>query len=157
MPDTNLTFTHCQATHLTQFAGGFVALPANIDFSNAFAKADFMQNLTIYITIIVLSCLYVVLAIIMRYFDYQDNQKLGITNLANPRHEFMYEITVFTGSRFDAETESNVHMVLTGDESETKIVQLKDEKRKVFMRGAVDTFVISSSKYIYLLTILKLK
>lgn len=145
MEDTNITHTHCQSTHLTEFAGGFVVLPAKIDFAYVFANADITKNPTIYATIITLTCLYIILAIFSRICDTKDDKKLGITNLANPKHSFLYEVTIFTGSRFDADTTSNVHMVLSGDECDSKIYHLNDDKRKVFKRGAVDTFVVSNA------------
>ena len=146
LEDTNMDFTHCQSNHLTEYAGGFVTLPPQPDFNAAFVKASFTQNLTIYITVILLTCLYIVLAVLSRYWDYLDAKKLGITMLANPRHAHHYEIVVFTGSRFEAGTESKVHMILNGDESDSKIFNLQDDKRKVFQRGAVDTFLVSTPK-----------
>ncbi len=106
--DTNLTHTHCGSTHLTQFAGGFVVLPPAIDFGHVFANASFLQNPTIYSTIITLTSLYIILAILSRYLDVKDKKKIGITNLANKYAKYLYEVTIYTGTRFDAGTESNV-------------------------------------------------
>ena len=110
--DSNLTHTHCSSSHLTQFAGGFVVLPPAIDFNYVFAHSSFLQNPTIYSTIIALATLYVILAIISRYFDTQDQKKIGLTNLANSLDEYKYEVTIFTGNRFNAGTNSNVSILL---------------------------------------------
>ena len=53
LADTNITHAHCVSYHLTEFAGGFIVLPAAIDFNNVFANASFLQNPTIYSTIII--------------------------------------------------------------------------------------------------------
>ena len=41
LEDTNITHTHCQSSHLTTFAGGFVVLPNEINFDYVWANADF--------------------------------------------------------------------------------------------------------------------
>ncbi len=53
-------------------------------------------------------------------------------------------MSVFTGARVGSDTLSNVFMVLSGDEADTSVIHLKDEKRRLFLRAAVDTFIISS-------------
>ena len=83
LPDTNLTHTHCQSTHLTSFAGGFIVLPAAIDFNAVWAHASFLDNPIIYSTIIALICLYISLAIWARYMDWKDEHKMGITLLGD--------------------------------------------------------------------------
>ena len=45
-PSTNLSHTQCFSTHLTTFAGGFLALPSPIHWNYAFAEAD-LNSLTI--------------------------------------------------------------------------------------------------------------
>jgi hypothetical protein len=68
---TNHDQTQCFSTHLTTFAGGFVILPAPINWNYVFANADFIQNKTIYLTII---CVYIVSMI---YAQFQDKKYLG--------------------------------------------------------------------------------
>lgn len=41
---------------------------------------------------------------------------------------YFYEITVFTGMRRGAGTRSNISFVLAGDNTDTGVRQLKDEK-----------------------------
>jgi hypothetical protein len=45
-PSTNLSHTQCFSTHLTTFAGGFLALPEPIHWNYAFAEAD-LDSLTL--------------------------------------------------------------------------------------------------------------
>jgi hypothetical protein len=68
--------THCLSTHLTTFAGGFLALPVKINFKDAFANADFMRNKTIYITIICFCTFYLILVIFARHRDKKDVEKV---------------------------------------------------------------------------------
>jgi hypothetical protein len=62
--DTDLTMAHCQSTHLTDFAGGLVVTPPSINFQYVWANAGFTQNLSLYITVIVVSCVYILAAIL---------------------------------------------------------------------------------------------
>lgn len=112
--DSNLTHTHCQSSHLTTFAGGFVVLPNAIDFNNVWANASFLQNPVIYSTVIALVCLYILLGVWARWMDVKDEQKCGITLLGNVKDhlkkdsKYIYEIIAFTGNRLNAGTKSNV-------------------------------------------------
>lgn len=114
MEDSTVKKTHCRTSHLTAFAPGFTGLPtAKIDFNYVFAHSSFEQNPTIYATVIVVCCSYVVFAIFAFYFDKRDKNKIGITIIdnnydnSNP-NKYIYEIIVFTGARKDAQTSSQV-------------------------------------------------
>ena len=150
LSDTNITHTHCEARHLTTFAGGFIVLPPAINFNHVWANASFAQNPIIYSTVIFLICLYVLLAIWSRYMDSKDGQKVGITLLGdvNSREEnvYMYEIMVFTGMRFNAGTKSNVSCIITSESTESDIIKLKSTKRLLFQRGGVDSFIFLNKK-----------
>jgi hypothetical protein len=43
---------------LTTFAGGWIVLPAPINWNYVFANLDFAKNKTIYLTIIIIAVLY---------------------------------------------------------------------------------------------------
>ena len=120
MEDSTVEQTHCRTNHLTAFAPGFTGLPtAKIDFNYVFTHSSFEQNATIYATVIVVCCSYVLLAIFAFYFDLKDRNKTGISvinnnyDTSNP-NKYIYEIIVFTGNRKDAATESKVKLVLNG-------------------------------------------
>ncbi len=161
--DSNSTHTHCVSTHLTSFAGGFVVLPAKIDFSKVWQNASFTKNPTIYVTCIVLVSLYVILAIWSRYQDHRDKYKIGITVLnydeqdefVDLKKKYLYEIIFFTGARKDAGTESKVKCTLSSELIETDEIELKDEKRKVFNRGGIDSFIYMCEKPLGNLTFLR--
>jgi hypothetical protein len=120
LSDTNLTHTHCQSNHLTTFAGGFVVLPPSIDFNYVWANASFLQNPVIYSTVLALICLYILMGIWSRWMDMKDDQKQGFTVIFTENCEFCldenkigpkyyaYEMIVYTGSRPNAGTKSNV-------------------------------------------------
>jgi hypothetical protein len=107
---TNHYETECLASHLTTYAGGFIVLPAPINWSYVFANADFSKNKTIYITMISMAIIYILLMIYSRYYDKKDIEKLGVTPLPDNQkaHQYFYQIIVFTGQRADAGTQSKV-------------------------------------------------
>jgi len=76
---TNHDETECFTKHLTTFADGFIVLPSPINWSYVFANMDFMRNKTIYLTLIIISSIYILLMIFARYKDKKDVEKLGVT------------------------------------------------------------------------------
>ena len=110
LADTNLKFTHCISHHLTSFAGGLVILPSAINFQYVFANATFNQNPFIYITVVLITFLYIVFVIWAIYMDKNDLRKLRITPLKdnNPNDSYFYELMVFTGNRSESQTQSTV-------------------------------------------------
>ena len=139
LQDTNVTHAHCQSNHLTSFAGGFVVLPNEINFSNVWANADFSKNPVIYATCIALVSLYLLMAVWAGYQDRQDDEKMGVvlldyqdsastlSLLGKERvSKYIYEVIVFTGSRKDAGTDAKVSCIIASESNETGIVELKD-------------------------------
>ena len=113
--DTNLQQTHCLSNHLTNFAGGLVVYPNNINFQYAFTNASLTQNLTIYISVIVFLILYIFFAIWAIFMDRRDMKKLNLTFLKdnNAEDNYFYEVKVFTGNRPESGTKSIVRLFLT--------------------------------------------
>ncbi len=108
--DTILEATHCTSTHLTDFAGGFIVLPPQINFSYVWANASFNQNFTINLVLICLSAFYIVLSLVAYRYDKIDKQNMKITLLSENMlsNSYFYEIIVITGSHFEAGTNSKV-------------------------------------------------
>jgi hypothetical protein len=148
LKDTNIYVTHCEVRHCTEFAGGFIVLPAPINFEDVFANASITQNPIIYATVFTIIGLYVCLAVLCRLMDMRDNMKKGVTMLNEDRLENLYEVVVFTGNRKDASTESGVHLIINGENTDSHIVRLYDTHRKLFRRGGVDTFIISTQEHL---------
>ncbi|CAF1035223.1 unnamed protein product [Adineta ricciae] len=147
-PLTNHQQTQCLSTHLTTFAGGFLVLPAPINWNYVFSNADFTRNKTIYITLICVSILYLLLLVYARYKDKKDLEKLGVTPLPDnqPSDQFFYQILIFTGHRTYSGTNSKVHFILAGDDDETQVRTLADPHRKILQRGGIDAFVMTVPK-----------
>lgn len=120
-------------------------MPNSIDFSYVFANAGFADNVTIYLTIAITICLYVVLLIWARREDRKDLSRIGATPLPDNESnaKYLYEITVFTGDRDGAQTDSKVYFILSGDEDETEVRHFEDPNRKIFRRGDSNAFVMA--------------
>lgn len=143
--ETNMEYTQCYSNHLTQFAGGFIVLPNKINFEYVWANAGFLQNQTIYFTVIGLTLAYILVAIWAYINDKRDKKRLGITILEDNSSidSYFYEIIVFTGSRREAATDSKVRVICSGELSDTSVRLLNDKKRSVFRRGGIDSFIMS--------------
>lgn len=62
------------------------------------------------------------------------------------RDNYLYELTVFTGDKDGAATDSRIFFILSGDDDETDARTFGDSKSKLFRRGGTDTFVMACSK-----------
>lgn len=62
---------------MTTFAGGWVVLPAPINWNYVFANMDFMRNKTIYLTMIIIAILYILIMIYARHKDKKDVEKVN--------------------------------------------------------------------------------
>ena len=85
-----------------------------IDFAYAFAHASFLDNLTVYITLIVITVIYVLVCLISHWFDKRDKKKLSIELMEDnlPTDKYFYEIIVFTGTRKESGTKSKVKFII---------------------------------------------
>ncbi len=101
---TNHYQTQCFSTHLTTFTGGFLVLPAPINWNYVFSNNDFTKTKTIYIVLIYVCFLHILLIIYARYKDKKDVEKLDITPLPDNHKsdQYFYQLIVFTGHRKDA-------------------------------------------------------
>ena len=150
---SNLTHIKCISNHLTQFASGWITLPSGINFNDVFANASFIDNITIYLTIIIICLIYILLFILTRYKDKKDKLKLipNIT-LAEKDDIYFYEIIFYTGNRMTASTKSNILFKLYGDCSESRLftidykTQLQMNHIKLFQSGSIDSFIISAKE-----------
>ncbi|CAM1318005.1 Uncharacterised protein g6863 [Pycnogonum litorale] len=141
----NMTIT-CASTHLTTFGSGFFVKPNTIDFDYVSENTDFVDNQTIYLTVIVSFVLYILLLVWARRKDIKDLEKLGATPLPDNRNDdkYIYEILVFTGSKRNSGTTSKVRFVLSGELGETQARLLEDTDRKVLQTAAVDSFIMTT-------------
>lgn len=112
--DTDLSKSHCSSNHLTLFASGLVLVPQEINFQHVFADASFTRNPCVYITVIIIICIYILFAIWAKYMDFLDSKKSNTVNLNdnNPLDDYAYELIVFTGNRSESGTRSKVNLII---------------------------------------------
>ena len=145
--EANSSITYCKCNHLTSFGSGFFVMPNTVDFSYVFANAGFADNVTIYMTIMITLVIYSLLLIWARVQDKKDLETLGAAPLPDNEvnDKYLYEISVYTGDKEGAGTDSKVFFILSGDEDETSVRTLADPKRKTFRKGEKDVFVMAVS------------
>ena len=151
LSDSNETHTHCQSTHLTEFAGGLSFLPTVIDFDYVFAHASFRANKLIYSTVIVVSALYILAALWCWHVDKLDCRKMGFYLLGDnsPGDSYFYEVLVHTGTHRESETSSKVQVIVYGECGETSVRTLNDKRaaqKHALKRGCIDSFLLAVEK-----------
>ncbi|ELT88583.1 hypothetical protein CAPTEDRAFT_89312, partial [Capitella teleta] len=137
----------CHCNHLTLFGNNVIVPPNTIDFDTVFD--DFGQklvdNLHVVLMISLLLVAYFALIIIMRRLDRNDKQKWGATPLTDnmPDDTYHYFITVHTGMRKMAGTQSRVFFVLIGETEMTEVRKLEGDEKRELSRGSVNTYILS--------------
>ncbi|XP_071550540.1 polycystin-1-like [Panulirus ornatus] len=143
--ETAYAITKCESDHLTSFGSGMFVMPNTIDFNYVFANMGFSDNLTIYLTLIISFAIFIILLIWARSKDRKDSEKVGAAPLPDNKVEdkYLYEILVFTGNTKGAQTDSLVQFIVSGEDDETDIRTLGDDKRKILRKADVDVFVMA--------------
>jgi hypothetical protein len=134
---SNTTYTQCRSNHLTEFASGWIVVPNAINFDDVWANASFTQNMSIYITVIVLSTLYFIILIWVQFKDRKDMIKSEIKSFSsNKKYDsYFYEVTLNNLIPF------NCKMQFLGTVNYSRIVEI-DRKSGNNLR-----FILSSKKY----------
>ncbi|XP_069953284.1 polycystin-1-like protein 2 isoform X2 [Cherax quadricarinatus] len=142
----NTTHVVCEAYHLTSFGSGYLPTPNTINFEYIFAHAGFINNLIIYVVIIITFVFYIIMMIWARFMDKKDVQYRGVTALGDNSVEdkYLYEITFTTGADKEAGTDSNIQFILSGEYSETDVRHLPPSDNRRYRRYSVDAFVMST-------------
>jgi hypothetical protein len=85
-----------------------------INFNDVWAKASFLDNITIYMTIIVMCTIYILAFLWTNYQDRKDRLKTMIKILPDNECDdiYFYELLFYTGSRVNAGTDSVVIIIL---------------------------------------------
>jgi hypothetical protein len=147
LSSSTIEHTYCQTNHLTEFTSGANQVIPTLNFDYIWANASFLQNLTIYLTAIIMTSIYIILMIITRQLDKIDEKKLGLCRLPSYWHcNYLYEVIVYTGMRPESATDSNVCIIIGGEKEKTEPIILKDSDRASFRRGGIDSFIISTVK-----------
>ena len=71
---------------------------------------------------------------------------MGVTALPTnqPADKYFYEVTIYTGSVYDAGSTAHVSITISGSEGDLGPKLLYDPRRQCFQRSSIDTFLISS-------------
>lgn len=119
---------------MTTFGTDFYVPPNTIDFSTVFSKfAKLNENAAVFATVISILGVYLIVAILVRYLDKRDLVRWGATPLSDnlPSDMYYYLISVQTGVGKDTGTTSKVGFVLSGENADSGVRKLSDDKRKV--------------------------
>ncbi|XP_068248147.1 uncharacterized protein [Palaemon carinicauda] len=159
-PATNTRMVRCACNHLTSFGSDFFVPPNTIDFGSVYNDlgAKLKDNFAVLVTICVILALYILVGIWARYKDKQDVKKWGITALSDnlAGEKYLYLLTVVTGMKAKSGTASNISFVLTGDDEDTGVRKLSDDKRKEHTRGSSVQYVMSTEGPLGHLTYLRI-
>ncbi|XP_069125477.1 polycystin-1-like protein 2 [Argopecten irradians] len=160
-PLSNSKYTRCLCNHLTSFGADFYTPPNKIDFNTVFDNigAKIADNWAVLATLCTIFGLFFVLAIWARHKDRLDVVKWGVAPLSDNvvSDPYYYQIAVFTGMRRSAGTRSKISFVLAGDNEDTGVRNLADEKGiKVCSRGSVNNYVMSTQQWLGPLTYLRI-
>ncbi|XP_062593518.1 polycystin-1-like protein 2 [Saccostrea cucullata] len=130
------------------YGSSFLAVNS-IDFDAAFLNFD-IGNAAVYGTIIAILVLYCLLVLFLRRKDTEDKEKwtLGILCDNSKDDDYFYLVTVVTGLRAGAGTQSIVNFILYGELGESGVRILSDDLQKGFATGSINRFIMSSPKYL---------
>ncbi|KAK2906286.1 hypothetical protein Q8A73_010229 [Channa argus] len=143
---TNLV-TQCLCNHLTFFGSSFFVTPNLVDPSRtAELFATFAQNPVVVCFVGALFLAYLLVVVWARRKDVKDMAKLKVFFLEDndPMDDYRYLLTVSTGHRRGGSTSSQVTITLLGAEENSEPHHLSDPKKRVFERGAVDMFLLTT-------------
>ncbi|XP_039456255.1 polycystic kidney disease protein 1-like 2 [Oreochromis aureus] len=139
--------TQCLCNHLTFFGNSFFVTPNLVDPSRtAELFATFANNPVVVCFVAALFLAYLLVLVWARRKDIQDTVKVKVTEVEDndPMDEYRYLLSVCTGHRIGASTSSQVTVTLLGTEGHSEPHHLTDSKKRVFERGAVDMFLLTT-------------
>ena len=82
--------TVCMSSHMTLFGGGFFIENTPTSFEFIKKLADFDDNITIYMTVLMTLLLYLVSLIVARWIDYKDVKECQSTGVITKTITFSY-------------------------------------------------------------------
>ncbi|KAG7235120.1 hypothetical protein INR49_025225 [Caranx melampygus] len=139
--------TQCLCNHLTFFGSSFFVTPNLVDPSrSAELFGTFAENPVVVCFVGALFVVYLLVLVWARRKDIQDTAKVIVTVLEDndPLDEYCYLLSVSTGHRRGASTSSKVTITLLGADENSEPHHLTDPKKRVFERGEVDTFLVTT-------------
>ena len=145
--NTTYDVTVCGSAHMTLFGAGFFVQPNTLDFDYIMAEADFSDNMTIYMAILVSIICYLLFLIWAKYQDIKDDKRRASKPLPDndPSDSYVYEIIAMTGAQSQATCKSKIQFILTGEDDESDI---RTFPRMTFQRSGIDSFVMATSRQV---------
>ncbi|KAA0184386.1 hypothetical protein HAZT_HAZT004000 [Hyalella azteca] len=143
----NATHTICGTNHLSQFGSGFLPTVNEINFEFLIANMGFIDNTTLYATLIIILVLLTIAMIWGHYKDRKDIERRGVIPLPDnkPEDKYIYEVTFFTGPDSDAPCESQIYFIASGDYDETEVRFLPKANSNLYRRYDRNTFVMTTA------------
>ncbi|KAM8857141.1 polycystin-1-like protein 2 [Synchiropus picturatus] len=145
--ETSHEVVQCFCNHLTFFGSSFFVTPNLVDPSRtAELFGTFGENPVVVCFVGALFLAYLLLLAWARWKDVRDKAKVKVTVLDdnNPMDEYRYLLCVSTGLRRGASTSSLVTVCLLGSEGSSEPHHLANTKLRLFGRGMVDMFLLST-------------
>ncbi|XP_029455901.1 polycystic kidney disease and receptor for egg jelly-related protein [Rhinatrema bivittatum] len=121
-------------------------IPNPIDFRKAQLSA-LQNNVVTLATVLTIFAVYISLAIWARNKDKLDRfskDQVIILPDNDPYDKVCYLVTFYTGSRFGAGTSADVFVKLIGTAGESQVHLIKCPDHQAFLRGAIDTFLLTT-------------
>ncbi|XP_078524922.1 polycystin-1-like protein 2 [Lissotriton helveticus] len=146
-PQTSISQVQCLCNHLSVFGSSFFVLPAQLDLTKT---AEYFSNISENpVIVVMLACFYAcyLLSLLwVRRMDRMDKSKSRVTVLPDndPCALYRYLVTVCTGRRRGAATNSKVFIQLTGSAGQSETHHLSDPKKVAFRSGNIDVFLLTT-------------
>ncbi|XP_078665539.1 uncharacterized protein LOC144907963 [Branchiostoma floridae x Branchiostoma belcheri] len=147
--NTNSEEVECLCNHLTAFGADFAVAPNSINFSTVFAKfGQLDENPVVFSFVISTLVLYFALLVWARRKDKSDLKNWAVSPVEGnrPGDTCGYLVNITTGQRLGAGTASNVGVIIYGTEGETGARRLRDANKKVFSRGHINSFLLTTPR-----------
>ncbi|XP_064477134.1 uncharacterized protein LOC135391009 isoform X2 [Ornithodoros turicata] len=149
LPDSDRQFVHCVCNHTSIFTAGLFVAPTPIHFAElSVILRDMTENFLMLAVILIIWCIYILVAVWAVGADTRDEGALGIEYLAenDPEDEFGYLISVYTCFRRGSGTSSQVLFKVLGEDSESRESVIRDGAHNplALQTGGRDWYFLSS-------------
>ena len=143
--NTTYEETTCRSEHMTLFGTGFFVQPNELDFDFMQAATDFIDNMTMFLTVLFTIIAFMVCLIIGKYQDFQDEKRRATKALQDndPNDSYVYEIIIMTGAQSQATCKSKIQFIISGEEDETDI---RTFPAMTFHRSGIESFFMATKR-----------
>ncbi|XP_035672195.1 polycystic kidney disease protein 1-like 2 [Branchiostoma floridae] len=145
--NTDAEDVECLCNHLTAFGGNFNVAPNSINFATVFAKfGQLDENPVVFSFVISTLVAYFALLVWAKRKDKKDTKNWTVSPVGGnrPGDTCGYLVNITTGQRLGAGTRSNVGIIIYGTDGDTGARRLRDPDKKVFSRGHINSFLLTT-------------